>query len=174
MRIRLLFLPAALALAAAAAAVSGCGGSASASGPAPPATTAAKHAVVKTRHGALGTFLVDGSGRTLYLFEKDRGPRSTCAGDCATDWPPLITRGKPQAGSGVTASRLTTTRRAGGSRQVVYNGHPLYRYAPDTAGKTTGQGVSAFGALWYVVAPAGRAITAAAPSGTGTPAPSTY
>jgi hypothetical protein len=39
------------------------------------ARTAAKHAVIKTRHGSLGTFLVNGSGRTLYLFRKDHRPQ---------------------------------------------------------------------------------------------------
>jgi predicted lipoprotein with Yx(FWY)xxD motif len=58
---------------------------------------------------------------------------------------------------------LSTTRRANGARQVLYNGHPLYRYAPDTAaGQTGGQGVSAFGARWYVVGAGGRAIRSSA------------
>jgi predicted lipoprotein with Yx(FWY)xxD motif len=47
------------------------------------ATTAAKHATVKTRSGDLGTYLVDGRGRTLYLFRKDKTRRSTCKGACA-------------------------------------------------------------------------------------------
>jgi predicted lipoprotein with Yx(FWY)xxD motif len=145
--------------------LAGCGGYAQMN-----ATTAstAKHAVVKTRHGKLGTFLVDGRGRTLYLFVKDTGRRSTCSGACAQNWPPLTTREKPEAEGGAKASMLSTSRRANGARQVLYNGHPLYRYAPDTAaGQTNGQGVNAFGARWYVVGPAGRAIKSS-----GAPAPS--
>ena len=49
--------------------------------------------------------------------------------------------------------------RADGTTQVTYAGHPLYRYAEDTApGTTRGQGSNAFGAKWYVVAPSGQKI----------------
>jgi predicted lipoprotein with Yx(FWY)xxD motif len=131
---------------------------------APTAAASARSAVVSTHHGALGTFLVDGRGRTLYLFKKDTGRRSRCSGSCAQLWPPLITRAKPTAKGGARASLLSTSRRGNGSRQVVYNGHPLYRYAPDTGpGQTKGQGINGFGARWYVVSPAGRAIVAATP-----------
>jgi predicted lipoprotein with Yx(FWY)xxD motif len=109
---------------------------------------------------------------------KDSGPRSRCSGACALAWPPLTTREKPEARGGAKAKLLATSTRGNGARQVVYGGHPLYRYEPDTAaGQTRGQGVSAFGARWYVVAPSGHAITAAAapaPSGSSTPAPYGY
>jgi predicted lipoprotein with Yx(FWY)xxD motif len=115
--------------------------------------------VVKTRHGSLGTYLVDGKGRTLYLFEKDSGGKSACYAACAQAWPPLLTNGKPRARGKAKASRLSTVRRADGSRQVVYRGHPLYYFIQDTkAGQTNGQGIDAFGALWYVVAPSGKRI----------------
>ena len=66
------------------------------------------------------------------------------------------------------ASLLGTSRRSDGKLQVTYNGHPLYLFARDNgAGQTNDQGVSAFGALWYVLSPAGSAITAAAPSSAG-------
>jgi len=43
---------------------------------------------------------------------------------------------------------------------VTYNGHPLYLLQNDrNAGDTNGQGVNAFGAAWYVMSPAGSAIT---------------
>jgi predicted lipoprotein with Yx(FWY)xxD motif len=155
MRKALLILPLIVVLA-------GCGASAGQNASAP-AGAAAKHAVVKTRTGDLGTYLVDARGRTLYLFEKDTGRRSRCSGACAQNWPPLITREKPEAQGGAKASLLSTRRRANGSRQVLYNGHPLYRYTGDTAaGETNGQGVSAFGARWYVLSPAGRAIRGSA------------
>jgi predicted lipoprotein with Yx(FWY)xxD motif len=149
--------------------LAGCGG-ASSYAPANSATasSSAKHAVVKTRHVKLGTVLVDGSGRTLYLFLKDTGRRSRCSGSCAQAWPPLTTKERPEAQGGAKASMLSTVRRANGARQVLYNGHPLYRFASDTAaGQTNGQGLNAFGARWYVVAPGGRAIkssSAPAPS----------
>ena len=135
-------------------------------------TAATKHAVVKTRHGKLGTYLADGRGRTLYLFRKDQGPRSRCAGACAQDWPPVTTSERPEAEGGAKPSMLSTHRRAGGAKQVVYNGHPLYRYAGDTAaGQTNGQGLNAFGARWYVVSPSGRAIRATGASAPAAPSP---
>jgi predicted lipoprotein with Yx(FWY)xxD motif len=153
--------------------VAGCGAT-SAGQPASSATTAAKHATVTTRHGKLGTFLVDGSGRTLYLFKKDTGPTSRCTGACATDWPPTTSREKPEAEGKAKASMLSRHKRAGGAKQVTYNGHPLYRFFQDTkAGQTNGEGLNAFGAHWYVVSPAGKAIKPTAAAGAPAP-PSPY
>jgi predicted lipoprotein with Yx(FWY)xxD motif len=129
-------------------------------------------ATVGTDRSSLGTILVDGSGRTLYLFEKDRRGRSACSGACATYWPPLIARGKPTAGRGAKASLLGTIRRANGTRQVTYAGHPLYRYLPDTRpGQTTGQDSHDFGAGWYVLSPAGKKIEAGETAGAGQDVP---
>ena len=116
-------------------------------------------AALKTRHGKIGTFLVDGHGRTLYLFQKDKTTRSTCSGACATDWPPLLTSGKAKASGSVRKALLGTTKRSDGSTQVTYKGHPLYTYSGDQkAGDTNGQGVSAFGARWYAVTPSGKRV----------------
>ena len=116
-------------------------------------------AVVMTKTGSVGAYLTDGSGRSLYLFAADSGGKSVCTGACAAAWPPLTTKGNPTAGSGATASMLTTFTRSDGSTQVVYNGHPLYYYAADTSpGATTGQGLNVFGGLWWLVSPAGTAI----------------
>jgi predicted lipoprotein with Yx(FWY)xxD motif len=116
-------------------------------------------AALKTRHGKIGTFLVDGHGRTLYLFQKDKTSRSTCSGACASDWPPLLTSGKAKRSGAVRSALLGTTKRSDGSTQVTYKGHPLYTYAGDAkAGDTNGQGVSAFGARWYAVSPSGKRV----------------
>jgi predicted lipoprotein with Yx(FWY)xxD motif len=107
----------------------------------------------------LGRILVDGKGRTLYLFEKDKNRRSACYGACATYWPPLLTHGKPVARAGVKKSLLGTTRRSNGSTQVTYAGHPLYRFALDRKpGDTSGQGLQEFGGGWDAVSPAGKKI----------------
>jgi predicted lipoprotein with Yx(FWY)xxD motif len=56
-------------------------------------------------------------------------------------------------------SLLGKTTRQDGTRQVTYNGHPLYYFAGDTKPEETkGQGLNAFGAGWYVVSPAGDKI----------------
>ncbi|MCK9900409.1 hypothetical protein CC117_04835 [Parafrankia colletiae] len=80
-----------------------------------------------------GTILVDGEGRTLYLFVADQGSASVCTGDCATAWPPLIVTEKPNAGTEITAGEIGTTTRAAGTTQVTYYGHPRYYFAEDTA-----------------------------------------
>jgi predicted lipoprotein with Yx(FWY)xxD motif len=116
-------------------------------------------ATVKTRTTALGRILVDARGHSLYLFEKDKGGHSACYGQCAKFWPPLLTSDKPVAGAGATASLLGMTTRTGGTHQVTYGGHPLYRFALDKQpGQTKGEGSKAFGAEWYVVSPAGKKI----------------
>jgi predicted lipoprotein with Yx(FWY)xxD motif len=115
--------------------------------------------VVRTQTTSLGTFLVDSNGRALYLWDADHGSKSTCSGACAQAWPPLTTTRTPKASGAVKASLLGTTKRGDGSREVTYAGHPLYTFAGDTqAGQTTGQGSNGFGAPWWVVTPAGKAL----------------
>ncbi|WP_241995503.1 hypothetical protein [Kribbella sp. VKM Ac-2568] len=107
----------------------------------------------------LGSILVDGSGRTLYLFEKDKGSTSSCYGTCATAWPPYTTTGSPQAGGGVQGPLLGTTKRTDGTTEVTYHGHPLYYFAGDSKpGDTNGQKVNEFGAEWFVLSPAGTEV----------------
>ncbi|MER5215707.1 hypothetical protein ABT063_35585 [Streptomyces sp. NPDC002838] len=104
------------------------------------------------RSSELGRILVDGEGRTLYLFEADTSEKSTCNDACAQAWPPLTTSGPPKAGEGVKADLLGTTTRDDGSTEVTYNGHPLYYFQGDRKpGDTTGQGLDQFGAEWYVL-----------------------
>jgi predicted lipoprotein with Yx(FWY)xxD motif len=155
----------------AALAIAGCGGDDNpGTASAPKASHGGSATIGEADVGGLGQILVDSTGRTVYLFEKDTGSKSTCSGACAVQWPPLTTKGKPTVGSGLTASKVGTTARADGTKQVTYDGHPLYLFIGDKgAGDTSGQGVNAFGALWYVLSPAGNEVTAAAssPGGTG-------
>ena len=119
----------------------------------------ARSATVTTARTGLGRILVDGRGRSLYLFEKDGQGRSTCSGACAAYWPPLVTSSRPVAIQGLKSSLLGSIRRADGSRQVTYAGHPLYFFSGDTArGQTAGEGLQDFGAGWYVLAPSGKKI----------------
>jgi predicted lipoprotein with Yx(FWY)xxD motif len=145
-------------------ALASCGGGTSdaTASAAPPKTANGAPATVGVANaGSLGAILVDSKGRTVYLFEKDTGAKSTCFGACATEWPPVTTGGKPSAGSGVTASMLGTTTRSDGKTQVTYNGHPLYLFEADQKpGDATGQNVDAFGAKWYVLSATGDKVTA--------------
>jgi predicted lipoprotein with Yx(FWY)xxD motif len=155
--------PAALAVIAA-----GCGGASStpsaaggAAYGAAAATAKPAAASVSTAHTKLGTVLVDGHGRTLYLFEKDKGAMSSCYGACAAVWPPLTAHGKAMGGTAIASAKLATSRRTDGTAGITYGGHPLYTYAGDTKpGDVKGQGLDQFGGEWYVVAPNGHKIDA--------------
>jgi predicted lipoprotein with Yx(FWY)xxD motif len=107
---------------------------------------------LRSASGIDGKFLADGQGRALYLFMGDKSSTSTCSGACASAWPPVIASAMPMAGGGVSQSLLGTTKRADGTEQLTYNGHPLYYFSADTgSGMAKGQGVKAFGSDWYVV-----------------------
>ena len=125
------------------------------------ATTATRvsAATVGVRHTSLGRVIVDSKGRTLYLFEKDTSRRSACSGQCAQFWPPLLTHGAPVARTGVKQSLLGKIRRADGTQQVTYAGHPLYLYIGDSKpGQTNGEGSQEFGAGWDVLSATGKKI----------------
>lgn len=108
----------------------------------------------------LGSVLVAGKGRTVYLFVADSGTKSNCnSSACVQYWPPVLTTGAPQAGAGANASLLGTTTRQDGKTQITYSGHPLYYFVSDTrAGDVSGQGINGFGGPWYVVSPSGMQI----------------
>ena len=146
-----------IAAAAVALVIAGCGGGGS--GKAPSSTSASSSPTLRLAGLAPGKALVDGQGRTLYLFEADKNGTSTCNGACASIWPPATVSGTGTAGPGLTAADLGTTKRSGGESQLTYNGHPLYRYAADgKPGDVNGQGLDQFGAKWYVLNASGAKI----------------
>jgi predicted lipoprotein with Yx(FWY)xxD motif len=158
--------------------VAACGSSSSSSttssaaaAPAPPATSSSGSSAsatavsIGTAKGADGTYLTGASGRALYLWDADTMSKSNCSGGCASAWPPLTTTATPVASGGVKAADLGTITRSDGSKQVTYDGHPLYYFAGDPGpGTTTGQGSDEFGAKWWLVATSGTAITHSASS----------
>lgn len=121
-----------------------------------PATATATEPSVRVAKTKLGRILVNGQGRTLYLYMKDRGAKSACSRRCSQVWPPATVSGEPTAGPGVAAAKLTTTRGADHRRQLVYNGHPLYTLTADVRpGQINGEG---FLGTWYVISAAGNRI----------------
>jgi len=150
---------------AAIALLAACGGSSTSStaatSPSPsssPAATGEKIAVAT--NAKFGQVLVDESGMTVYLFVADTATASTCYTTCATIWPPVLATGAPQAGAGAQTSLLGTTTRTDGKVEVTYAGHPLYYFVQDkAAGDAKGQAIDGFGGLWWVLSPAGAAIT---------------
>jgi len=165
-----------VALAAAAAVSLGaCGTSSTIAGvpsPAPAAAPAAAPApaapagpaLTASPTAALGTVVVDGTGYTLYRFDKDKPKpsKSNCNGSCATQWPPVLVASADAAKAvkldGVDAGAVGTVKRADGKLQLTIGGWPVYRYSGDkAAGETTGQGV---GKVWFAVTPAGKKAVA--------------
>jgi predicted lipoprotein with Yx(FWY)xxD motif len=131
--------------------------------------------VIETASSSAGTVLTNGSGRAVYLWAKDTGNVSNCNGACAGAWPPVTTTGSATASGGAKASDLGTITRSDGSKQVTYDGHPLYFFSGDSGpGTATGQGSDGFGAEWWLVAPTGSDVTASVSSftaGTSAAAP---
>jgi predicted lipoprotein with Yx(FWY)xxD motif len=151
--------PLAVALLAAAACSSGGSSSGSTSSSAGSAGSTSS-TVITTKTSSGGSFLTNGAGRAVYLFMADSSGKSTCDGACAAAWPPVIATGQPTATGGAQGSDLSTITRSDGTKQVTYDGHPLYYFTGDTGpGTDKGQGLNGFGALWWLVAPSGSSIT---------------
>lgn len=104
-----------------------------------------------------GPMLFDGTGQAIYLFDVETSSQPACYDACAAAWPPVLTQGKPVAGTGIDGSLLSTTRRADGSTQVTYNDHPLYFYAHEAQGEVKCHDIFLNGGNWYVVRPGGEA-----------------
>jgi len=119
---------------------------------------------------ALGSYLTDDRGRTLYYFDKDMPNTSLCEGNCIANWPAYVPEGGALP-STLEAADLTVIARADGSMQAAYKGYPLYYFVKDAArGDTTGQGVND---VWFVVDPgtfAGTTAGAAKPAEPAEPA----
>jgi predicted lipoprotein with Yx(FWY)xxD motif len=125
------------------------------------AVASGKAPTVKLRGSSLGKILVNGRGRTAYMFTRDLRNRDVCAkiNGCSSVWPALTVKGKPIAGPGLKRSLLGTIGLAGGVRQVTYAGHPLYTYSADTGpGQTDYVAFSQFGGTWYAVNSAGKTV----------------
>jgi predicted lipoprotein with Yx(FWY)xxD motif len=132
--------------------------SSSGSSSAPASTPASGTAKLATATvGDLGKVVVDGNGRTLYVFDKDSKGKSNCEGGCLAQWPAEAAgSGSPQL-TGIDASLVSTVTRSDGSKQLAINGMPLYLFAQDTqAGQAKGQ---AFGGLWWAVGADGKKVT---------------
>lgn len=105
----------------------------------------------------LGKVVVDGNGRTVYVFDKDTSGKSNCEGGCLAMWRAVAAgTGTPQL-AGIDASMVSTITRSDGSKQLAIGGLPLYLFASDAkAGDAKGQ---AFGGIWWVVGADGKKIT---------------
>jgi predicted lipoprotein with Yx(FWY)xxD motif len=116
--------------------------------------------VTVAKVGGLGQVIVDSKRMRLYDLHKDKGKISSCYGQCAEAWPPLLTNGSPKAMGGAKSSVLGTTKRKDGTTQVTYKGHPLYGFVKDKKpGESNGNGVNGFGGLWFAPHPQPKSTT---------------
>jgi predicted lipoprotein with Yx(FWY)xxD motif len=138
-----------------------CGGSNYFGGPSVTTVASVTSGTVEVRSAkGYGDILVTSSGVSLYLLTSDPPGGSSCIGSCAIVWPPLVAGHPLKAGPGVKAALLSSFTRSDGVKQVLYNHHALYTYEEDSdPGMVTGQGVETYGGIWWLVSPAGQAIT---------------
>ena len=96
---------------------------------------------------ALGLYLTDASGMTLYVFTKDTTGTSTCTGACLAKWP-AFNATMVSAPSVLGQANFSAVSRADGVSQTAWMGSPLYYYSGDMKpGDVNGQG---FNSVWYV------------------------
>ena len=115
----------------------------------PGATTAPVVNLNVSKNAALGSYLTDESGFTLYYYKNDTARASHCSGDCLQTWPGVMTSAAPIASDPSITGKLGWINRPDGGMQVTYNDMPLYYYSKDNIpGDTNGQGA---GGKWFVM-----------------------
>ena len=94
-----------------------------------------------------GKVLVDAKGMTLYILDRDTAAnKSTCNGQCATNWPPLMVSGDAK-----DSGSWTVVTRDDGGKQWAYKGKPLYFWKDDKKpGDVDGDNRNN---VWHVAAP---------------------
>jgi predicted lipoprotein with Yx(FWY)xxD motif len=120
----------------------------------------ADNAALSVSTTGLGKVVVNSEGFTLYLFAHDSAnpPRATCDGECALTWEPVSAQAGSVSVAGVDQRGVGEVTRSDGTKQMTYEGWPLYRYLPDQKpGDTTGQGQ---GGLWFAIGPDGKKVAA--------------
>jgi predicted lipoprotein with Yx(FWY)xxD motif len=107
----------------------------------------AQTAPAKVGDSAKGKTLVDAKGMTLYIYDRDTtAEKSSCNGQCATNWPPLMASADAKA-----SGAWTIITRDDGGKQWAYKGKPLYFWKDDKkAGDAEGDGRNN---IWHIAAP---------------------
>jgi predicted lipoprotein with Yx(FWY)xxD motif len=68
---------------------------------------------------------------TVYTYSKDQKRHSSCTGPCALEWPPVLTSAAPAAVAGLPKGSVGVMLRSNGTRQLTYQGKPLYFYSQE-------------------------------------------
>jgi predicted lipoprotein with Yx(FWY)xxD motif len=110
-----------------------------------------------------GTLITGAGHRSLYILKADMGTtsghdkQSTCYGACASVWPPVLASKVPTVSGMAKQSLVGLTTRKDGSKQVTYNGLPLYYYVADAkAGESVGNHLKDKFGLWIGMLPSGK------------------
>jgi predicted lipoprotein with Yx(FWY)xxD motif len=107
--------------------------------------------------------VTDSAGFTLYWFAIDTPKKSNCNGACVGFWPPVAASAKVTNMTSLPGKFGKITR-ADGSKQLTYDGHPLYTFKGDSsAGQDNGNGKNLSGGLWWALTPSGAKLAAAKP-----------
>lgn len=128
--------------------------------PPPPPGPAGAATLTTATKAPFGTYVVDGSGRSVYALIGTRGASGVnrCSGRCLDVWPPLPSGVAPVTASGLDAAQVRSVSGYRGA-QVSYSGWPLYYYARDVNPQdTTGQGVQDQWGTWYLLSPSGEPV----------------
>ncbi|GEM_PF-387658 len=124
----------------------------------------------------LGTVVVDGNGRTVYVLTADGKTNVNCddASGCTKVWPDLplpdgVSGAK--AGMGIQSSLLGTKKLSDGETYPTYHGWLMYEFAGDGGpGQGKGQGIKSFGGTWYALTAAGDLVNSSSTAATSAPA----
>jgi len=107
--------------------------------------------IIVSQNKTWGPTLTLKDGDTLYRLTKDSKNKSVCTGKCATFWTPVLLAAGQSAPVGVGVSHLGSFVRTGGTKQVTYEGIPLYRFTGDKkAGEVTGNVKDTWGQWWSI------------------------
>ena len=112
----------------------------------------------------LGSVLVDGQGRTVYILTTGDHTNVPCmdSNGCTKVWPDLpLPSGTSaaKAGMGAKASLLGTKKLSDGETYPTYNGWLVYEYTGDSGpGQANGEGITSFGGTWYALNPSGQPV----------------
>ncbi len=110
-----------------------------------------------------GAALATARGDSVYALSSEKGAKLTCTGRCASIWPPVVVAASVTAvrvGAGV-AGHVGLVRRGSKTKQVTFNGYPLYGFVGDKGPhEDHGEGIVNFGGTWALVRPGARSVAA--------------
>jgi predicted lipoprotein with Yx(FWY)xxD motif len=132
-----------LAVIAAVAALSACGGDdddngdqVSAASDSSAAASSSGDTVAVEDLGDAGSVLVDSSGRALYTSDQEENGDIACTKGCEEFWKPLTI----QSGEPTGSDELGVVDRPDGTKQVTFDGMPVYTFTQEGPGEVTGDG----------------------------------